>query len=564
MASLIKKIIRGRPYYYLRECQRIDGKPTIIWQKYLGSAEQLVQRLANPDPQQAVVREFGASAACLDLAQQLDLAGTIDRHVPKQGERGPSVGQYLLVAVLNRCIAPRSKARTGAWYETTVLPRLVRLRASQLTSQRFWDNMDRLDGKAIGRIERDLSAAAVAKFGLDLRCLLFDATNFFTFIDSFNARSKLAQRGHSKEGRANLRLLGLALLVTADGDVPLFHHTYAGNQHDAKTFGKVAGDLARRCRELSQGAEDITLIFDKGNNSKENLKVVAQGPFHFVGSLVPTQHVELLAIERGQMRRLDKTQLPAVWSYRTRKKIFGVERTVLVTFNRPLLQAQQKTLRREISKRRRKLQTLQASLERHVDGRAGGRRPTLAGTQKRVQAILAGRHMKDLFNVAVKLDEQGLPTLTWSFCQQAWEHLQRTLLGKTLLFTDRDSWTDEQIVRGYRSQSHVEASFRRMKDPHVLAFRPIHHWTDQKLRVHALICVLALMVLSLLRRKLDQAGVTLSIARMIERLSGIQEVSVLFPTAKGAPPCARTVLSDLDQEQHALFDHLNLARFRAT
>jgi transposase len=97
-----------------------------------------------------------------------------------------------------------------------------------------------------------------------------------------------------------------------------------------------------------------------------------------------------------------------------------------------------------------------------------------------------------------------------------------------------------------------------------LAFRPIHHWTDQKLRVHALICVLALMVLSLLRRKLDQAGVTLSIARMIERLSGIHEVSVLFPTAKGALPCARTVLSDLDEEQHALFDHLNLARFRAT
>ncbi len=564
MASLIKKIIRGRPYYYLRECQRINGKPTIVWQQYLGSAEQLVRQLANPDPQKAVVREFGASAACLDVAQQLDLAATIDRHVPKQGERGPSVGHYLLVAVLNRCIAPRSKARTGAWYETTVLPRLVRLRPSQLTSQRFWDNMDRLDSKAIGRIEQDLSAAAVARFGLDLRCLLFDATNFFTFIDSFNAHSKLAQRGHSKEGRANLRLLGLALLVTADGDVPLFHHIYAGNQHDAKTFGKVAGKLAQRCRELSQGAEDITLIFDKGNNSKENLQVVAQGPFHFVGSLVPTHHVELLAVERDQMRRLDKTLLPAVWSYRTRKKVFGVERTVLVTFNRPLLQTQQKTLRREISKRRRKLQTLQTSLERHADGRAGGRRPTLAGTQKRVQAILAGRHMNDLFNVPVKLDAQGLPTLTWSFCQQAWEHLQRTLLGKTLLFTDRDSWTDEQIVCAYRSQSHVEASFRRMKDPHVLAFRPTHHWTDQKLRVHALICVVALMVLSLLRRKLDQAGVTLSIARMIERLSGIHEVSVLFPTAKGALPCARTVLSDLDEEQHALFDHLNLARFRAT
>jgi transposase len=563
VASLTKKIIGGRPYYYLRECQRINGKPTIIRQQYLGPAEQLVRQLSNPAPQQAVVREFGASAACLALAQQLDLVGTIDRHVPKQGTEGPSVGQYLLVAVLNRCIAPRSKARIGAWYDTTVLPRLVRLRASQLTRQRFWENMDPLDKEAIGRIEDELSAAAVARFGLDLRCLLFDATNFFTFIDSFNARTKLPQRGHSKEGRANLRLLGLALLVTADGDVPLFHHTYAGNQHDAKTFGTVAGELARRCRALSPDAADITLIFDKGNNSKINLKLVAQGPYHFVGSLVPTQHLELLAIERAQMRRLDKTQLPAVWSYRTRKKVFGVERTVLVTLNRPLLQTQRKTLRREIDKRRRKLKALQASLARHTEGRAGGHPPTLEGSRKRIQAILAGRHMKDLFNATVNLDAQGLPTLQWSFRTHDWDQLQRTLLGKTLLFTDREAWTDEQIVRAYRSQAHVEAAFRRMKNPHVLAFRPIHHWTDQKLRVHALICVLALMILTLVHRKLERAGVSLSIASMIERLSGIQEVSVLFPTAKGALPCASTVLSELDAEQHALFQHLDLARFRS-
>jgi hypothetical protein len=70
--------------------------------------------------------------------------------------------------------------------------------------------------------------------------------------------------------------------------------------------------------------------------------------------------------------------------------------------------------------------------------------------------------MKELFKVAVKLDAQGLPTLQWSFRHKDWDHLQRTVLGKTLLFTDRDRWTDEQIVRAYRSQSHVEAAFRRM------------------------------------------------------------------------------------------------------
>ena len=212
MPSLTAKRIKGKIYYYLRECQRVDGKPKIVWQQYLGSAQQLVQRMVPPQPQSALIRDYGAVVAPLGIAQQLDLVSIIDRHVPKRG-RGPSVGQYLLVACLNRCVAPRSKAQIAEWYEKTVLPARLGLKASQLTSQRFWDNMDRLDADAIARIEQEISAGAVARFGLDLRCLLFDATNFFTFVDSFNARATLPQRGHSKEGRDNLRLLGLALLV---------------------------------------------------------------------------------------------------------------------------------------------------------------------------------------------------------------------------------------------------------------------------------------------------------------------------------------------------------------
>ena len=66
----------------------------------------------------------------------------------------------------------------------------------------------------------------------------------FSLLDSFNLRAKLPQRGHSKEGRDNLRLIGLALLVSADGEVPLFHHCYAGNQHDSRTFGTLVQEIA--------------------------------------------------------------------------------------------------------------------------------------------------------------------------------------------------------------------------------------------------------------------------------------------------------------------------------
>jgi transposase len=562
MASLTKKIIRGRPYYYLRESQRVNGKPKIVSTIYLGPPQRLLDRLLRPEPAQVALAEFGASAAVFGLAQALEVVATIDRHVPKRGARGPSVGQYLLVAALNRCIAPCSKAHLGDWYAKTVLRRLVPLAPGQLTSQRFWDNMARVTPAHIAAIEEELTRTAVARFGLDLRALLFDATNFFTFVDSFNVRATLPQRGHSKEGRANLRILGLALLVTADGEVPLFHHAYAGNQHDAVTFKSVADELWARCRVLAQGACDITLVFDKGNNSADTLRMVGAGPVHFVGSLVPTQHKDLLALPRKAMRRLDRTQLPAVWAARTCKVVFGVERTILCTFNQELFDAQTRTLRREIRKRTRKLQQLTRRLQRRQPG-SRGQAPTVESVQKQVKEIVHGRHMADLFTTTVRLGRHRLPRLAVRFREQAYRQLSATLLGKTIIFTDRRDWSDEQIVLAYRAQHHVEADFRRLKDPHYLTFRPTFHWTDQKLRVHAFYCVLALMLLNLLRRQLAQAGLPLSVVKLMDLLTDIREVTLLYPAPPGAKqPFARTVLSELDPTQRKIVDVLGLDRYR--
>jgi len=561
---LTKKIINGKPYYYLRDCQWVNGRPKIVSTVYLGSPEKLLERLTRPEPAEVAIDEFGASAAIFDIAQTLEVVDTIDRHVPKRGSAGPSVGQYLLVAALNRCIAPCSKAQIGEWYQKTALRRLLPMTGAQLTSQRFWDNMERVSQEQITAIEKELARRAVERFGLDLRCLLFDATNFFTFVDSFNTRPKLLQRGHSKEGRDSLRLLGLALCVTADGDVPLLHHPYAGNQHDSVTFESVTEALLERCRSLAQGVFDITLVFDKGNNSQDNLEAIGKSPLHFVGSLVPTQHKDLLAISKKEMRRLEKDQLPAVWAYRTRKVVFGVERTVLCTFNRKLFKAQTMTLTREIRKRTRKLQRLKARLARRRPG-APGKAPSVDGVSKQVKAILHGRHMKDLFAFKVAENSQGLPRLTYRFKDKAYRKLASTLLGKTIIFTDRTDWTDEQIVLAYRAQHHVEADFRRLKDPRYLTFRPQFHWTDQKLRVHAFYCVLALMLLSLLRRKLDQAGIHMSIVKMMDKLTDMREITVLYPAGPGSQtPFARTILSNTDETQAKLIETLGLDRCRAT
>ena len=143
--SLHKKIVRGHPYWYARECQRVNGKPKIVWQKYLGKAEHIASAMGAPSaparPEEILLCDFGAPAALYDLTQQLDLIATIDRHAGKR-DQGMSVGTYMALAALNRCLAPTSKAGMAEWYQGTVLRRLLPVASNQLTSQRFWDHME--------------------------------------------------------------------------------------------------------------------------------------------------------------------------------------------------------------------------------------------------------------------------------------------------------------------------------------------------------------------------------------------------------------------------------------
>ncbi len=573
MASLTAKKIKGRTYYYLRECQRVDGRPKIVRQIYLGTADEVAAALEKsptalmPLPE-APVLEFGAVTALYDLSKRLRFVETIDRAVPKRSGAGPSVGTYLLLAALNRAVAPSSKAKLAGWYERTTLPRSMKVQSSQLSSQRYWDNMERVTEAALIDVERELTQRVVTEYQLDLSCLFYDATNFFTFIDTFNARPSLPQRGHSKEGRAALRILGLALLVTRDHQIPLFHHLYPGNQPDAPTFRSVLGDLVDRYRLFAKDVQDITLVFDKGNNAQDIIESLVGSPYHIVGSLVPTQHEDLLAIPRKKYRRLDKELFPAgVYAHRTEKEVFGRSFTILVTFNENLFTAQTRTLQREIAKRHVKLGTYQRSLERWRRGQVHGRRPTVTSAEKVMARILRGRHMKDLFRVQIETDSKGkakgLPKLRYRFDGSAYRRLQRTLLGKTILFSDQGEWSDEQVVLAYRGQHFVEGAFRQMKNVQYVSFRPSFHWTDQKLRVHAFCCVAALLLCSLLRLELLCKGIKVTIPQMLESLSSIKEVHVLTSSGRGRPRTHR-VHSQLDPLARQLFDALDLGRYLKT
>ena len=563
MPSITAKKIKGHTYYYARQSQRINGKPKIVWQKYLGRAEDIIAaRDAQPIPKEVLIHEFGASAALVDVARQLNLVDIIDHHVPKRTQ-SVSVGTYLLIAAVNRCIAPCSKNATAQWFATTILPRVLGVESTQLTSQRFWDNMDRIGPDALRSIERDLICHMMQHFNIDVSQLLFDATNFFTFIDTFNERTTLAQRGHSKEGRKAQRIVGLALLAAADHHVPILHHTYPGNQPDSPTFRSLIDDLVARFHELDTGrGSDVTLVFDKGNNCEDNIAAIHDSPYSVIGSLVPAQHPDLLEVPARRFKAL--TEIRGVSTWRTTKQVYGIEYTVVVAKNEHLEQAQTATLLRGIARCRQKLKTIQWQLRRWHKGIVNkGRRPTVAGTQRKVDECLKAQHMKKLFEVSVELGDKYMPKLSYRFSRSAWRHLQRTLLGKNIIFTDRTEWSDAQIVHGYRAQHHVERAFRDMKDVRHIAIRPQYHWTDQKIKVHVFICVMALMLQTLLYRHLVSHGQTVSPCQMLDELAAIREVGVVYPSRrKQAAPKIQMTLSSMSDIQKEWYELLKLERYR--
>jgi len=527
MATFQKKVSRGHVYWQIVESRRVGGKPRPIVLEHLGSAEKLLQRLREAPgvPTKAKVIQFGALAALWEIAQELDVVGIIDAQVPKR-HQGLSCGQYMLLAALNRCVDASSKASLYEWYRTTVLQRLMPTSKRSLSSQRFWDHMSSIDGNHIQAIEQQLAQQVINRYHIDLRMLIFDATNFDTFIDS-RTLSELAQRGHAKSKRKDLRLLGLALLVSTDYHIPLLSHLYPGNQNDAALFSSLSEALISRCKQLARECEDITLVFDGGNTSSENIEALEASSFHFITSVTVTHHADLLSVPLSKFSSFADPRLKGMKAFRTQKELWGKRRTVVITWSCRLLEGQIAGINGALRKKRAALRELKTKLARSQKPGARGKGYSRESLQKHLDSITSGQYTSHILKTQIIESEGRLDFRFWTDWA-AYDQLKRRRLGKRILCTDNEKWNSEEIILASRAQHHVERAFKQMKNPHWVSFSPSFHWTDQKLRVHAFYCVLALLLSSVMQRKAALGGVKLTIDNLMEQLSGVTEIVNLY------------------------------------
>jgi transposase len=565
MASIIKKKKKNQWYYYLVESARVDGKPRIVHQQYLGRIEDIAKKCSQSSdldtPKHSIVIEFGAVCALYEIARELKVVELIDGYAKKR-DQDLSVGSYMLIAAINRAVAPVSKLQMADWHAKTMLKKLLPAEKRMLASQRFWDNMGLLSDEAIEKFEDTFTELIVNKYNLSMDCLIYDATNFFTYIDT-QSESKLAQRGHSKEKRFDLKIVGLAMMVTPDFNVPLFHEVYPGNRNDSTEFDNALDKLKKRFSRICGEPQNVTLVFDKGNNSGPNIeRVFEENPsFHVVGSLKASEHKDLLDVDKKQFKPVSN-RYPGVTSYRLRRQAYGKEMTVLVTHNPELLSGQMQGIMGNIEKCALKLGELQRSLQKRSAGEiTKGRKPTINSVEKRVSGILGSEFMTDVFDIEITNANDGVH-LDFAFNNDKLEQIKDRSLGKTILFTDNHHWTDEQIVMAYRSQYHIEDSFKQMKNTKFLGLRPVFHWTDQKIRVHAFYCVLALRLCCLLQRNLYENGIDLSINKMLSSLSEIQQVITVYPKLGVSKKDRESFsLTKMEPEQKRMLDVLNVNQY---
>ena len=560
MASIVGKRIKGQTYYYLREVARVDGRPTIVSQRYLGKADDIAQMLAGATvlPERTRHLAFGAVAAAWQLLARLDLIGIVDRVVgTRRQDAGASVGTYLALACANRVVDPCSKRAFADWWASTAADRWVRVSRSALDHRRFWEAMDALSPAKLARIERAVATRMVQEFGVDLTGLVLAMTNFATFIDTSNPHAPIAQRGHAKQKRHDLRLVGLALVVTRDGGVPVCARAYPGDRPDVTQFTAVIDELVARFARLGAEADRLTVVYDAGNDSAANQAHLHAAGLHVVGSLVPSDHPDLLAIPAGRFQVLDADRFPGLRFVETTTTALGARRRVIVTHSATFHTRQARGFAQTLAKATRQLDELAARLAR------GKTRRDRAQVEADIHAILAPRWLARVLPWQLTGDQADTPAslrLTWTIDQGAQRRLQAELFGKRILFTDHDDWPVAEVVAAYRAQADAEAGFRQLKDPKVVSFSPMFHWTEQKIRVHVFYCVLALAVAHLMRREAARAGLALSVRELLATLASIQETVMLYPTTGGRPK-ARRMLTETNPTAAQLFELFNLAAY---
>jgi len=530
MASLIAKRKRRKLYYYVVESARVDGKPRIVNQTYLGTAERiaaLIQDRRAPLPLSVTGMEFGLPGALWLAAQQSGAWEVLTSHWPEP-RSGPSTAHYLVLAAIHRICQLGPKTEVEDWYRHTLLSSLWGFPAERFSSQEFWDCFDRIqtgtsgEGDELDQAQSRLLTIWRDKQLVSHRLLAYDTTNFHTWVASTNTRNTLAQRGHNKQGRHNLRQVGLSYVLDGENGLSLCHHVYAGNLADAEEFPVALKRIVALLDQHGLARDTVTLVVDKGSAALANTLELQQAGIGWISAL-PWNQAPREFRERPveQLPTLSSAQ-PGVQAAAEPMVVHGREYLCVVRYSAPFAAEQLHSVTTALAKALPALRRLSIELAKP------GARFTEAGIRNKIARWLSGAFVSELVRYEL-VERAGRWHLQFDFDHAAFERLMGHRLGRTTLITNRMDWTAEQVVAGYAGQQQIERVFRGLKEGDWLGWGPMYHWTDQKIRVHAFYCMLGISLLQYIYKKAQLAWAGLSMEQLLQELHQIVQFALLYP-----------------------------------
>jgi transposase len=565
MASLVAKKKGNKLYYYVVESARVNGKPRIVHQAYLGTAEKLAEMVRDrsaPVPLAATTREFGLPAALWAAAQQTGVWDLLQSLWPTP-RSGPSPAHYLLLAAIHRICQPGPKTEVPDWYRSSILSTLWEFPAERFTSQAFGDAFEQIlpEGpEALSPADDPLEQAQLRLLGVwkqkqlvSRRLLAYDTTNFYTYIASSNPRNQLAQRGHNKQGRHNLRQVGLSYVLDGEHGLSLCHHVYPGNVADVEEFSTALTRITRMLDQNQIARETVTLVLDKGSAALANTVALEEAGVGWISALPWNQApAELRSRATEELPTCSSAQ-PGVRAAAEKTLVHGREYLCVVKYSASFAGEQLHSLTTSLSRVLQSLRRLAMELNKP---KARWKQEQI---ERKIRRWLSAPFLAEL--VRYQLEEQdGGWRLQFDFDSAALPQLLNQRLGRTVLLTNRMDWSAEQIVAGYGGQQSIERVFRGLKDGDWLGWDPMYHWTDRKIRIHAFYCMLGISLLQYVHQQAKAGWADLSVEQLLEELDQIKQFVLLYPPqGEKGPPRTAYVLSQQTLAQQALVKTLGLA-----
>lgn len=529
-----------RVYYRLVESGRVNGQPRIIWQKYLGTAER-IKEFYEGKGTLLPSKVFGSVAAMLSIADELQFKEIISTIVPDLNYK-LKIWQHIVMQSICRFHEPASKNKSIEWYDGSILPLLWGKNfSSPQTILNQFDKIVTATKNHTSQIEEGICKIFL-KNGIKPSVLIWDPTNFFTYIEE---GEELPKKGASKEKRFDKNIINLGMVVSEE-NVPLMHITYAGNEREPAVVTKVVDCLYERFKKLGQDVDELVFVFDRGNNSKENISYI-DDKFHFIGALRKNQLKHLFDVNLAQFEDLYTNKKGnLIKGYRTSEKVYDENYTVVVAYNEATAKKQRAKTEESVEKIKKKF----SKLEDSINNKKRGKKSTMKGVARQVNDFLHKQY-QSLFSW--DLDEKS-QKFSWHLIKTKYSERAKTY-GKNILFTDLHEWVTIDIAKTYNSKTILEEDFKVLKNRWLISVKPFFHHKDSHLRVHIFICVLSIMLYRYMLWKLKD--LEMSEQTIVKELRNMR---LGFVKQEGSN-AVNKVLENMTPEQIKLYNALKLEKY---